>query len=91
MIKHEKVEIIQSVQYCDYCGQKAQHFSDRCVICDKAICQDCVAFINEIPGEYPNYYCKHCWEIGNQYHSDIVKMKAKINDLLRVWKKEVKK
>ena len=59
----EKVTIIN----CDDCGDeiKEKYYCNRvpCHICGKDLCLKCVAHSKEW-GDYPENYCKDCWEIG---------------------------
>ena len=72
MIKETKIteETTRTIRtrYCDVCGDKitTQYSSHSCECCGKDLCKKCVGH-EEDNGDYPNYYCKHCWEIGEDY------------------------
>jgi len=92
MIKVEKTtqEISIKHKYCDDCGVEIKHglacCANTCKICNKDLCNKCVGYEeNPTGGDYSDYYCKKCWEIGKEYRDLITIHESEINGLYQEW------
>jgi hypothetical protein len=56
-------EISEDHYFCDLCG-KGMRYYGTCSMCGRDICKKCTEYDERDNGDYPNKYCKECWEIG---------------------------
>jgi hypothetical protein len=69
MIKTKQVMVEQEEYYCDICEKKA---NCQCHCCKKDLCYSCAVFDNNNGNDdYPDKYCKSCWEIGKPFREKI--------------------
>ena len=91
MKKTKKVitEVVE--RYCDECGKSASH---QCHFCFKDLCgwmaNKCAVKDDRGDEEYPDYYCKKCWDIGKKFRDKISKLQEKEWKLEEEWEKEAK-
>lgn len=69
VIKHSKVV----EYYCDLCDSKITNRTYHCRMCGRELCFNCKVedFSDNMWNDYPDYYCIHCWKIGNPYKDAI--------------------
>lgn len=64
----ERIRII-----CDVCGvdcspQAGDFWPQQCVKCKKDLCRHkCTVWDPRDSGDYPDAFCKHCWDIGEPF------------------------
>lgn len=72
----QKIINIETITYiCDVCGKIFDKQSNlkRCRMCGRDICDDCkvdyfeARSYDQYDGDYPDLYCKVCWDIGKEY------------------------
>lgn len=91
-ITEVEVAIIQKVEIrnCDDCNVEIteKHYINRqkCTICGKDLCKNCVAHCDGW-GDYPNHWCKDCWEIGIPIKAEQYELQEKIDELDDKWDK----
>lgn len=61
-VTEEKIVVYK---YCDVCGAPAAR--KGCKICRKDLCRNHRVADERDQGDYPDYFCKSCWEIGTKY------------------------
>lgn len=84
-MKKEMVkEVLQSEYFCDICGKKMDRLH-HCSICKKHICHCCVGHVDETIGDYPEWYCKPCWDTGQPYRENINQLEVRIDELYDEW------
>jgi len=71
-------------RFCDICGDKVQTIK-RCEICSKDLCSSCVGHVHEDWSDYYDYYCKRCWEIGQEFRDLIAIHESEIEGLHQEW------
>ena len=72
----KKTETIETKIYtCDACGKKISPDVYSCVICGDHLCYDCVLFDPREMGDYPDKYCKSCWDVGDYYRKEIDRLR----------------
>jgi len=86
--------------YCDVCGKEAVAFSKRvkkCQICKTEVCSECSIVTDhwclaqgEFTGDYPDHYCKRCWEKGEEFRKAILATRETENLLWVQWRQAVK-
>ena len=58
---------------CDVCGvdcspQPGDFWPKQCAKCKKDLCRyKCTVWDPREHGDYPDAYCKHCWDIGEPF------------------------
>ncbi|MDO8622613.1 MAG: hypothetical protein Q7R52_00030 [archaeon] len=64
---------------CDICKKPTRH---KCYMCKKDICYDCAICTDNdylisgsFSGDYPDYYCKPCWSVGEEERNKILALK----------------
>ena len=73
--------------YCDSCGEKIEkHSVYSCIMCGKHMHRKCIGHIVNSLGDYDDYYCKSCWEVGDTYRKAISILEDKITDLEIEWR-----
>ena len=77
--REEIKKIIVENYYCDICGDKAEDSWGNpyiCRICHRNICnKHLIRDDSWDSGDYPDKYCKNCWDIGKKYRDEIEKIK----------------
>ena len=84
--------------YCDVCDSNAVPFSNRvqkCPICKKDVCGKCSIVTDhwglspgDFEGDYPDHYCKTCWDNGQEIISAIKGCRQAENELWDKWHKQ---
>ena len=66
-MKKEITETItKTVDICDICKDIAAQYA--CLMCRRELCYDCKVYDNRNQNtDYPETYCKKCWDIGASY------------------------
>ena len=87
MRTHKKsiIETTTSEIYCDICKTQIKSRYHVCVICQKDICEKCVGHEDDTIGDYSNYYCKTCWQIGEPFRNKINQLNLDIDKLNDEW------
>lgn len=94
IIKTITVEEIIIEKYCDFCNGDSVY---KCEICGKDICYNHTVYDPYDNSDYPEKWCKSCFEIGDKYLKQIQKEKEYYDDLVdkicdkfkNDWKNEV--
>lgn len=91
MIKEQKITEVKTIyqKFCDECGTEIQ-YRISCLYCKKDLCNKCVGHIHDDGGDYPDYYCKSCWNIGQPYRNKINELELQIYSLNDEWIKKCK-
>lgn len=88
-------EVTKYEFYCDDCGTKENNSSSvyicKCHLCGKHICNKCIGHTDDSIGDYPDYYCKECWSIGESYKEQIQNHEDEIDRLYDEWHAKCKK
>jgi len=94
----ETVTEEHSVILCDICGSKNIPFVNRinpCCICGKDVCVKCSIVTDhwmledgEYLGDYPEHYCRECWEKGKPIVEQILHCRHEERNLWGQWQKE---
>ena len=84
-----------SVTFCDVCGERAIPWLRRikpCRICKKDICDRCAIITDHwylesghFAGDYPDHYCKDCWERGEDIRKGIQACRDAETQLWEKW------
>ena len=79
---------------CDDCGCTV--FIQRpCIVCGKDLCNKCRYYDYTDEGDYPTLYCRSCWDAGEEYRNEIIKIENeadyKTNKLIQDWYRATKK
>lgn len=94
--KEETITVIT----CDFC-HLVRGKTKRCVMCGHDICWECALLVNlccdllkpSFDGDYPDYMCKFCWEIGEEMRQKIMGIRQKAEEeeeaLIALWKNTV--
>lgn len=70
------MKIIRKVQVkiphyiCDVCNKEVKTIKS-CIVCKRDVCPACRYDDYSYGGDYPEIYCKHCWELGQPYREQI--------------------
>ena len=83
------------IKLCDRCAREQS--SDvqirKCELCDKDVCSKCsVATDFEYLssglwlGDYPDFFCKVCWDKGEQYRSSIRRYREGVEESISEWR-----
>ncbi len=84
--------------FCDHDAKKEHRSVKQCHFCKKDICWKCGIhfdiFSNLISpsfsGDYPDYCCEKCWELGKEYRERITAIRDKAEEdeekLIVEWK-----
>lgn len=84
MIKQEEKTEIISKYYCDFCGKETKR-RRICKCCRKDICNDCIEHEENDGGDYSDYYCLKCWDLGKTYRDRKKKLEEQIDQLYDEW------
>jgi len=92
------VKDVKVTYYCDKCGEVAPYLY-RCNICKKEICKECqfkggysemTDWRCEPETDYPDRYCKLCWELGKPYREKYRQLKGEheqeLSDVIDQWR-----
>jgi len=96
VIKETKIrkEVIIQQKYCDVCGVKIGHrlacTNATCAYCKKDLCEECIGYEEETPGDYRRVWCNACWQIGDKYRPMIKALRTEVSMLYERWQKESK-
>lgn len=80
----EQVTHDVTVMKCDFCknAQGMGRGIKQCPICGRDVCSDCAVKTSEdlsdkpdFYDDYPDYYCKECWEMGKQIRNQIINIR----------------
>jgi hypothetical protein len=91
--KEFKKEIPIDEYYCDICGDTIM--IRKCYMCRKDLCYK--HHINDPRdfGDYPDAYCRPCWDIGEKYRIKMEEIEDKADEecseLQSKWKEECTK
>lgn len=97
MIKEEKIikEEVKYHKYCDICGIEVKIgmacCKAYCVICQRDLCDKCVAHEEHDGGDYRTCYCSDCWTSYEKYKNKIESLEEEISELNEQWHKECEK
>ena len=91
----EKKEIVskQTIKTytCDICGNRADDNHYQCQMCKKIMCVKHVVFDIDM-GDYPDKYCRVCWEIGDEHRKDIDVLQSQfdseVEQIERKWERD---
>lgn len=72
MIKTKQVTKEETEYYCDICGKQTHPHSCEC--CGRCVCNDCSELDYQHSDDYPDYYCKKCWVIGEPFRQETKKI-----------------
>ncbi len=89
-------ETTKTYYICDTCGKRVVDTAwgklKNCRICKNHVCQECAIITDHwyledghFAGDYPDYYCKSCWESGKELRETILKCREQENDLWEKW------
>ena len=56
--------------FCDRCGEQKDFTyggGGSCCACGRDVCRDCNVYDDHQGGDYPDVYCRECWEIGEPF------------------------
>ena len=90
-IVEELKTVKRRVYRCDECN-KIVDMLYPCTICGRLLCFEskCYVFDTRQTGDYPDKYCRHCWNIGQPYLKRMVLLQdrcdAEIEELEETWK-----
>jgi hypothetical protein len=96
MIKEEQITEVTTVKhrYCDECGTRIRIgmacSRASCEICGKDLCDKCVGHEDHSYGDYRVVYCKRCWEVGEEYRTQILVHETEIDRLNDEWRDKCK-
>lgn len=69
--KIEKFQLVPTeIVTCDTCGGKCSPIK-TCCICYRDACNNCGMFDPYENGDYPRWFCKTCWELGEAFRNKI--------------------
>jgi len=91
----------QTVVICDFCKEDIGFRAEKCEICGRDVCSRCAILTDSdylgsghYLGDYPNFYCKECWDRGEQIRENILTLRKALYDveaeLFYEWVEEVK-
>ena len=83
---------------CDTCGRKVTDRAwgemKQCHICKKDVCKSCAIITDHwylehgsFAGDYPDYFCKKCWELSNEVRKEIQVARDREIELWEQWHK----
>jgi hypothetical protein len=52
--------------YCDACKEETER-PCNCVMCKMMLCRECAYHDYSDGGDYPDFYCVPCWDVGKTY------------------------
>lgn len=86
-MKKEITETYQTTKYyCDICGESTHK---SCHVCNKDICSNHRIADDRSMGDYADYYCQVCWDIGKPYREKQLelqlKKEAEVDELEKQW------
>lgn len=99
-------EFIEKVKHtritCDFCkGEHKGWHIKKCRMCERDICTKCAVITDDtylrdgaFNGDYPDYYCKECWEKGASEITSILQLRDVVEEqestFLSVWRLKCK-
>ena len=92
MIKETTVkkDVAEKHKYCDVCGAEISIGlacgPAICMYCKRDLCNSCVGYEEESPGDYRIVWCKRCWQIGEYYRPKIQALSNERSVLYEEWK-----
>ena len=90
-----------TVSVCDFCGVESWHRVKGCSMCKRDICSQCAIFTDSeclkegsFWGDYPDYYCEQCWEIGKPFIEKIHNIRNEAEEkegaIMNEWREAIK-
>jgi len=85
MKKQEQITVIKTISklFCDDCHSEMR-YGRSCYCCKKDMCEKCVGH-EENDGDYSDYYCRTCWNVGKPYREKIKELEQQIDTLNDEW------
>ena len=69
--KIDKLQLVPTeIVTCDTCGGTCSPIK-TCCICYRDACSDCGMFDPYESSDYPKWFCKKCWEMGEPFRDKI--------------------
>ncbi len=89
-MKKVRVKTIKEEYHiCDECNKNLARNS--CPNCPKDLCSDCGMIDYANSDDYPDYYCKQCWEFRKPFFKKIKEHEEAIDKLMVDWETKCKK
>ena len=79
-IEADREDTIKYMYQCDLCGKVSAH-KRTCGICNRDTCSECTFFDPRCMGNYPDTYCKSCFNIGKKYFNRMEEEREKFEAL----------
>ena len=75
--------VTRDVRICDRCGGTERFLYGAggvCQACGRDVCGGCSVSDPDEPGDYPDHWCKECWELGERYRQKIENLRHQCSE-----------
>ncbi len=81
-----------TVYECDWCATSAGRHPPTCVLCGRIACAEHrkAWHDDENGSDYPYWYCRECWSIGEQHREKVAELDRAIDKETEAWHRKAK-